>query len=260
MSIDDYANFREEMMMKGERPYHIPKGKSKVSSEEVEKVAPTALGEFLRRGYLLRNEQRPNFIVDFKELSDTEIMDTIVEIYKLDRGICDNRSRLRKGSSDRLVDTAMMFVLKQYARSIHDIKWEELDEWGRTDCRNFYQQHEAWLTPVTDFMNATTLMDNIGNDEVRGVLEKRWATKMAFTDYRERVNIALGEIKGNLENNVIEVVTELSAVTEMQRTLEKDKETIGKMENISPATKALVQRIHPDTKTLLDLRRNKKED
>jgi DNA repair ATPase RecN len=74
------------------------------------------------------------------------------------------------------------------------------------------------------------------------------------------VNIALGDIKGNLENNLIEVVTELNAVTEMQKTLEKDKETIEKMENISPATKALVRRIHPDTKTLLNLRRKTKED
>ncbi len=255
MNIDDYTKYRNQS--NGKQPYAPKKG---VSSKDIEKVAPTALGEFLRRGYFMRNEQDPEFSVDFKDLSEIQIMDTIVEIYKLDRSICDNRSKLNKGSSDRLVDTAMMFVLKQYARSVHDIKWEELDEWGRTDCRNFYHQHDAWLTPVSDFMNPKAISNNIGNEDVRRVLDKRWCGKMAFTDYRERVNIALGDIKGNLENNLIEVVTELNAVTEMQKTLEKDKETIEKMENISPATKALVRRIHPDTKTLLNLRRKKKED
>ena len=255
MDKDDYIQYRNQM--NGQQPYTPKKG---VSSKAVEKVAPLALGEFLRRGYFMRNEEDPEFAIDFKDLSDIQIMDTIVEIYQLDRSICDNRSKLRKGASDRLVDTSMMFVLKQYARSVHGIKWEELDEWGRTDCRNFYQQNDGWLTPVTDFMNAKVMAENIGNDEVRKVLERRWASKMAFTDYRERVNISLGNIKGNLEDNLIEVVTELKAVTDMQKTLEKDKKTIERMENISPATKALVLRIHPDTKTLLNLRRKTKED
>ena len=61
MDKDDYTKFRNQL--NGQQSYTPKKG---VSSKAIEKVAPTALGEFLRRGYFMRNEQDPEFSVDFK--------------------------------------------------------------------------------------------------------------------------------------------------------------------------------------------------
>ena len=60
------------------------------------------------------------------------------------------------------------------------------------------------------------------------------------------------------EKVVIEVVKEIQVARELQGKLEEDKETISKIETLSPATKTLVNRLNPDLTTLLKL--SKQED
>lgn len=230
----------------------------KLENRFFKEYGPKALEELFRRNLVSTNSASPPEIrVNFEELTNVQVYDTIVETFLFDKSICDNRSKIATGISDQIVDSVSRFILTAYAKNVHGVNWDVSAEWSLNQCRDFYIENRGWIHPVSGFMNEMTVHDNfVVETAMIGI--KRWESKMSFTDYKTRVFMSIEGWASRREKVVIEVVKEIQVARELQGKLEEDKETISKIETLSPATKTLVNRLNPDLTTLLKL--SKQED
>ena len=108
------------------------------------------------------------------------------------------------------------------------------------------------MTPVDDFMDGRTVYDNFETSLAK-VSIRRWELQKSFTDYKTRVFMSLEDWASRRERKIVDLVKEIQVAREIQAKLEEDKETISKMNTVSPAMRTLVNRINPDLTTLLKL-------
>jgi len=222
-------------------------------SKHFDKYGPKAVEELFRRNLLQTNSANAEIKVNFKELSNIQIYDTIVETFLFDAVIdCDNRSKIHKGVSDQMADTVSRFILTSYAKNVHGVNWNVSAEWSLNQCRDYYIHHKGWMTPVDDFMDGRTVYDNFETSLAK-VSIRRWELQKSFTDYKTRVFMSLEDWASRRERKIVDLVKEIQVAREIQAKLEEDKETISKMNTVSPAMRTLVNRINPDLTTLLKL-------
>lgn len=222
------------------------------TARHYEEYGPKALNELFRRNLIQSNSATPSKIkVNFKELTNIQIYDTIVETFLFDKAVdCDNRSKIQKGVSDQMADIVSRFILTAYAKNVHGVKWNVSADWSLNQCKDYYIQHKGWMTPVASFMDEKTVYDNF-EAGLAEISMKRWECQKSFTDYKTRVFMSIGEWSLRREKNVVEVVKEIQVARDIQAKLMDEKESV--IETVSPAMRTLVDRINPDLSTLLKL-------
>lgn len=148
--------FNEEQRQQQGTPAKAKDMKSEPSTaRHYEEYGPKALNELFRRNLIQTNSATPSKIkVNFKELTNIQIYDTIVETFLFDKAVdCDNRSKIQKGVSDQMADIVSRFILTAYAKNVHGVKWNVSADWSLNQCKDYYIQHKGWMTPVASFMD-----------------------------------------------------------------------------------------------------------
>jgi hypothetical protein len=126
--------------------------------------------------------------------------DELVERYGFNKMICPNVSKHwgNQIPSDMLFDMWTMYITRSYANKYFKESFAEMRNWGPVECAEFYSTR---LQTTTGAVRADYKLDNdnailsdaLGraNPESQEVLIYRWNNGYVFTDYAERIQIAM---------------------------------------------------------------------
>lgn len=160
---------------------------------------------------------------------ETKTLDAVVEKYGLSIKICPNRSsHIDRGMnipSDMMFEHDSMFLVKRIAYMSMGITQETIRAWSPEDCKDFYLENKI----ATSNTFRETFLDGekgIGwyfqgrSNYYMTFLEYRWDNGMIFTNYKERVNMAL-------EFQIKEVTTDASDIIDKVRDLEEQRSVLN---------------------------------
>jgi len=125
--------------------------------------------------------------------------DELVERYGFNKMICPNVSKHwgNQIPSDMLFDMWTMYIARNYANKYFKESFKEMRNWGPVECAEFYSTrlqtntgdvHADYELGDDDILNDVT---GRASAEAKEVLIYRWNHGYAFTDYAERIQIAM---------------------------------------------------------------------
>jgi hypothetical protein len=128
--------------------------------------------------------------------------DELVERYGFDKEICPNVSKHwgNQLPSDQLFDMWTMYFMRNIASKHFELSYGDTRYWGPVECMEFYSKrlqtasgevHELYRMSSDD--DAMRSAMGLTAHESGEVLAYRWNHGYVFTDYKERIQIAMGK-------------------------------------------------------------------
>ncbi len=198
-----------------------------------------------------------------KPETSMEVLDNMVERFKLDRSICPNRSSHWKGTStipsDMMFDHDGMFLVKRIANMemAHDSK--NLLNWGPAECASFYREHklnEGFSFHQTFMTEGKRSLSNWyfkgRAEEYLMALSYRWDNGMMFASYEARIETALAAKQDGKMNRVREMVDEMKSIEAERAFLSEELNALVKQSDCSARLKSILNGLNISVGDILE--------
>ena len=150
--------------------------------------------------------------------------------------------------SDHLISHDCMFFAKGVAS--HDFNQDHriLKHWSLADANNWYLNNKIYEKfPMKDILTRKAtkqyLSDRANNEDLISILEYRWDTGMAFTDYQRRIEILLERKDSELLTRADELTADVEESLATKALLEMGIENLSVTGGISDMLKNLTDGI-----------------
>ena len=156
------------------------------------------------------------------DIDEIKKYDDIVTTYKLSPLIATNKSKGvwagQQIPSDHLFQSWEQFACKRTANIKFGMRWEELEDWGPKECREFYTERLMEGRSLPTQYQLDTSDKAIGNlvtgavnqyPEGERALSYRWNNGFAFKNYRMRIDFALEGFVDSKASDVGNIVQEI---------------------------------------------------
>ena len=190
-----------------------------------------------------------------KETDEKGVLDALVTKYNLDKSICPNYSEHWKNarlSSDMMFDHDGAFLVKRIANKDFGKSNAELRVWSHEEIKDFYQNFR-----IGEKYSFGTLIE--GNNSSGGlrewyfqgrstryisVLEARWDGGYLFTDYSERVDIALKRLEEKASRGIMDAASELKTLIGQRDSLRDEKQLLLDNAELSPQLRKVLESVN----------------
>ena len=191
-------------------------------------------------------------------------LDATVEMYKLDTAICPNFSGHVKRDwnvpSDMMFDHDSMFLVKRIANMELGVEAKTLMAWSPDDCKRFYAEndvaskfkfHESFIDAGGSKKSLSSWYFAGRSSQYMRFLEYRWNNDMIFTDYGERVNLALDMAMKDEASKAQDVIEKMRGIEQQKAAINNELEKLVASDAISDRLKTVLSSVDIDFSDLV---------
>jgi hypothetical protein len=141
-----------------------------------------------------------------------------------------------------------MFFVRRTANKHFDVSFSDMRMWGPKECLDFYSERLVSSDgkirePYSKDNRDSNIRKHIGgqSDEFFEVFTYRWNNGYAFTDYKERIQIALGRHAAAKGKDCAAEIAKIESIIKEKNALAAGIEELSQNPDISARLSAMLQ-------------------